>query len=70
MSTDATDAPVAPAAEAPTAEASKYFQEPASGVPLAVFAFGFSVIILSMANAGWIDARAGLFVPVAFGTGC
>lgn len=69
MSTDATDARAAPAAEAPAAVAPKYFQEPASGVPLAVFAFGFSVIILSMANAGWVDARAGLFVPVAFGTG-
>jgi hypothetical protein len=32
MSTDATDAPAGPAAEAP-----KYFQESASGVPLAVF---------------------------------
>ena len=69
MSTDATDAaPAAPAADAEPA-APPAPETPASGVPLAVFAFGFSVIILSMANAGWIDARAGLFVPVAFGTG-
>jgi succinate-acetate transporter protein len=45
------------------------FPEAASGVPLAVFAFGFSVLALSLANAGVIDAPAGLFVPVAFGTG-
>jgi uncharacterized protein len=50
----------APAAVAP---------EAASGVPLCVFAFGFSVIALSLANAGLVDASAGLFVPVAFGTG-
>jgi succinate-acetate transporter protein len=68
MSTDANETAPA-AADAHAAEAPKYFQEPASGIPLAVFAFGFSVTILSMANAGWIDARAGLFVPVAFGTG-
>jgi hypothetical protein len=37
MSTDAADAPAARAAGAPAAEAPKYFQEPASGVPLAVF---------------------------------
>jgi succinate-acetate transporter protein len=43
--------------------------EAASGVPLAVFAFGFSVLALSLANAGLIEAPAGLFVPVAFGTG-
>jgi succinate-acetate transporter protein len=43
--------------------------EAASGVPLAVFAFGFSVLALSLANAGVIEAPAGLFVPVAFGTG-
>jgi succinate-acetate transporter protein len=43
--------------------------EAASGVPLCVFAFGFSVLALSLGNAGLIDAPAGLFVPVAFGTG-
>jgi uncharacterized protein len=55
----------APAVEAPAAVAG----EAASGVPLCVFAFGFSVIALSLANAGLVDAAAGLFVPVAFGTG-
>jgi len=38
-------------------------------VPLAVFAFGFSVITLSMANAELFNLNAGLFVPVAFGIG-
>ena len=41
----------------------------ASGVPLAVFSFGFSVIALSLANAELFNLNAGLFVPVAFGTG-
>jgi hypothetical protein len=41
----------------------------ASGVPLAVFGFGFSVIALSMANAEWFNPAASLFVPVAFGVG-
>jgi uncharacterized protein len=41
----------------------------ASGVPLAVFAFGFSVIVLSMANAELFNLQANLFVPVAFGVG-
>ena len=58
MSTDV--APEAPAAT----------QTPvASGVPLAVFAFGFSVIMLSLANAELFNINAGLFVPVALGTG-
>jgi succinate-acetate transporter protein len=52
-------------ADAPAAVAT----EAASGVPLCVFAFGFSVIALSLANAGLVDGSAGLFVPVAFGTG-
>ena len=54
---------------APAAEAPRYFQESASGVPLAVFAFGFSVITLSLANAELFNLNASLFVPVAFGTG-
>lgn len=58
-------ADVLPAATEPP----KYFQEGASGVPLAVFAFGFSVIALSLANAGIVDPAASLFVPIAFGTG-
>ena len=41
----------------------------ASGVPLAVFSFGFAVIALSMANAELFNLQASLFVPVAFGTG-
>jgi succinate-acetate transporter protein len=56
--------PAAPAAvEAPPALAV------ASGVPLAVFGFGFLVIALSMANAEWFNPSASLFVPVAFGVG-
>lgn len=62
----ATAADVPPAAQP---EPSPYFQEGASGVPIAVLGFGFSVIALSLANAEIIDAGAGLFVPVAFGTG-
>jgi uncharacterized protein len=59
----ATDVPpVAP-------ESPKYFQEAASGVPIAVIAFGFSVISLSLANAEIVKLEANLFVPVAFGTG-
>lgn len=50
-------------------EQPRYFQEGASGVPLAVFAFGFSVIALSLANAELFNLNASLFVPVAFGTG-
>ena len=41
----------------------------ASGVPLGVFAFGFSVLMLGLANAELFNINAGLFVPVAFGTG-
>ncbi|MEA2246808.1 MAG: uncharacterized protein QOH46_1337 [Solirubrobacteraceae bacterium] len=65
MSTEALpSAPTAPVAEPPT-----YFQEAASGVPLAVFGFGFSVIALSLANAELFNPQASLFVPVALGTG-
>jgi uncharacterized protein len=41
----------------------------ASGVPLAVFAFGFSIITLGLANAELFNLSASLFVPVALGTG-
>ena len=41
----------------------------ASGVPLGVFAFGFSVLMLGLANAELFNINASLFVPVAFGTG-
>jgi succinate-acetate transporter protein len=63
----ATAADVPPAAARP--EPPKYFQESASGVPLAVFSFGFSVLALSLANAEIFNLNASLFVPVAFGTG-
>jgi succinate-acetate transporter protein len=54
---------------APPPEAPKYFQKSASGVPIAVIAFGFSVMALSLANAEIINIRAEIFVPIAFGTG-
>jgi succinate-acetate transporter protein len=63
----ATAADVPPTAAGP--EPPRYFQEAASGVPIAVIAFGFSVIALSLANAEIISAEASLFVPVALGTG-
>jgi uncharacterized protein len=50
-------------------EAPRYYQEAASGVPLAVFGFGFSIISLSLANAEIFNLNASLFVPVALGTG-
>ena len=49
--------------------APKYFQESASGVPIAVFGFGFSLAVLSLANAEIVPLDANLFVPVALGTG-
>jgi succinate-acetate transporter protein len=51
------------------AEAPKYFQEGATGVPIAVFSFGFSIIMLSLSNAELFNTNAGLFIPVALGTG-
>jgi succinate-acetate transporter protein len=51
-------------------EAPSAVQTPvASGVPLAVFAFGFSIITLGLANAELFNLNASLFVPVALGTG-
>lgn len=38
-------------------------------MPLAVIAFGFAVISLSLSNAEIIPIATPLFVPVAFGTG-
>jgi hypothetical protein len=35
----------------------------------AVIAFGFSVMALSLTNAEIINIQAGIFVPIAFGTG-
>ena len=63
----ATAADVPPTAAQP--EPPTYYQEGASGVPIAVIAFGFSVIALSLANAEIIQLDASIFVPVAFGTG-
>ena len=64
-----TQTPPPTAVPEPVPEAPRYFQEAASGVPLAVFCFGFSVIALSLANAEVFNPSANLFVPVAFGTG-
>lgn len=46
----------------------QHVQETASGVPLAVIAFGFAVVSLSLANTEIINIATPLFVPVAFGT--
>lgn len=53
-----------PAAPAPPAA-----PEAASGVPLAVFGFGFALSVLSISNTGIVTLDANLFVAVAFGTG-
>lgn len=47
----------------------KHFPETASGVPIAVFGFGFSLTMLSLANAEIVTPAANLFVPVALTTG-
>lgn len=49
--------------------APKYFQESASGVPIAVFGFGFALAVLSLSNTEIVALDANLFVPVALGTG-
>lgn len=47
-----------------------FYPAVATGVPLAVACFGFSLATLSLANAAIIDPAAiGLFVPVALATG-
>jgi succinate-acetate transporter protein len=47
-----------------------FYPATASGVPLAVACFGFSLAVLSLANAHIVDPRAiGIFVPVALVTG-
>lgn len=47
-----------------------FYPRTAPGLPLTVFAFGFSVIVLSLVNAALVDARtAGFFIPVALATG-
>jgi uncharacterized protein len=58
----------APHAEAPLAAA--FAPEAGVGTPLAVGAFGFSVLMLGIPSAGLIDPDAvGAFAAVAFGTG-
>lgn len=47
-----------------------FYPQTAGGVPLSVFAFGFSVGMLGLLNTGILDSRAsGMFVAVALGTG-
>lgn len=61
MSTTTADAPERERPFAP---------QPGIGVSLAVGAFGFSVLVLGLANARWFTPDAvGIFVPVALGTG-
>ncbi|TMM02071.1 MAG: hypothetical protein E6G10_11025 [Actinobacteria bacterium] len=44
--------------------------EPGIGLPLAIGAFGFAVLMLGLADARvFSPAAGGIFVPVAFGTG-
>jgi hypothetical protein len=44
--------------------------EPGIGLPLAIGAFGFSVLMLGLADARVFSPDAGgIFIPVAFGTG-
>jgi uncharacterized protein len=58
-------APVVPASGPGNA-----FPATATGVPLSVFAFGFSVGILGLVDTGILSGRAtGVFVAVAIGTG-
>lgn len=55
--------------EAHPLEPAKYYPEAASGTPLAVFGFAFSVTMLSLANTEIVPPTANLFVPVAMTTG-
>ena len=54
---------------APAAPATAPVTPVANGVPIAVFGFAFSVTMLGLANAELFNVNAGLFVPVALGTG-
>lgn len=65
----AIEEPLVPSVSTGALEPAKYFQESASGVPLAVFGFGFSLFVLSFSNAEIVPAAANLFVAVALGTG-
>lgn len=59
------------AVDSPVQEAPKPFEPQAGvGLPLAIAAFGFSVLMLGMASARWFTPDAvAIFVPVALGTG-
>lgn len=47
-----------------------FYPATATGIPIAVAGFGFSIIMLSLANAEIIPAAAvGIFIPVALATG-
>lgn len=60
----------APARAWPVDGAGYFYPQTAGGVPLSVFAFGFSVGMLGLLNTGILDGRAAaMFVPVAMGTG-
>jgi uncharacterized protein len=55
---------------APLSGPGNAFPATATGVPLSVFAFGFSVGILGLVDTGILDSRAtGMFVAIAIGTG-
>ena len=52
------------------ARPSMFSPEAGIGVPLAVAGFGFSVLVLGLANARIFSPNAiGIFVPVAMATG-
>ena len=60
----------APAPVVPATGPGNAFPATATGVPLSVFAFGFSIGILGLVDTGILSGRAtGLFVAVAIGTG-
>lgn len=61
---------VAQAPVVPVSGPGNAFPATATGVPLSVFAFGFSVGILGLIDTGILSGRAsGLFAAVAIGTG-
>ncbi len=63
-------APAAPAPAVPATGPGNAFPATATGVPLSVFAFGFSVGILGLIDTGILSGGAvPLFVAVAIGTG-
>jgi uncharacterized protein len=67
--TQQTSAPVA-AHAGPATGPGNAFPATASGVPLSVFAFGFSVAVLGLIDTGILKPAAiGVFIAVAIGTG-